>query len=155
MTHLGIDHVDSYVYRWDGDRPRYLLLKRRKQTHYGHLWQGVAGKMAGTETASETVIREVREETGLEPVHLVVVDYVSSFYQNHRDRIHLVPVFGVQVDSPHVRLSDEHTEFRWVHLPEAQSLLAWRQQKEAIQVLHEMLTEDDGRMTWSEIDVQD
>lgn len=155
MTGMGLSHVDSYVYRWDGDTLRFLLLKRREGTVYGHLWQGVAGKRSEGETASEAVLREVREETGLEPVRMVVVDYVSSFYQSFDDTLHLVPVFGIEVTTAEVRLSPEHTEFRWVDLTEARSLLSWRQQKAAIQVLHEMLTVDDGRMTWSGVDLGD
>lgn len=153
VTDVALNHVDCYVFRWEGDDLRYLMLKRRRGTYYGHLWQGVAGKKMRSETAVETAIREVTEETGLRPVRLVVVDYMTSFYQSHHDRIHLVPVFGVEVGRAKVLLSDEHTEFKWVDLQAAQSLLSWRQQKEALRVLHQMLTEDDGRIKWSEVDL--
>lgn len=154
MTNLGLDHVDSYVFRREGNKILYLLLKRRQRTQYGHLWQGVAGKKEGTETASEAVIRELKEETGLKPVRLVVLDHVTSFYQSFGDRVYLVPVFGVEVSTSRVQLSREHTDFKWVNVAQAQALLAWKQQKEAIQVLHEMLSEDDSRIRWSVIDLK-
>ena len=149
MTEVVTTHVDSYVYRWDGNRPAYLLLKRPPDKHYGHLWQGVAGQIKENETAVQATIRELQEETGLEPVRMFTVDYVSSFYQSHNNRMHLVPVFGIEVSSVEVELSDEHESFQWCSYETAGDLLSWRQQKEALKVLHEMVISNDERMKWS------
>jgi len=149
VTEIVTTHVDSYVFRWDGNRPVYLLLKRPHGKHYGHLWQGVAGQIKAGETATEAIVRELKEETGFEPARMFTVDYVSSFYQNHNDRMHLVPVFGIEVSSAEVELSNEHESSRWCSFETAVDLLSWRQQKEALQVLHEMVIRNDERMRWS------
>lgn len=154
MSEIVSTHVDSYVYRWEGGKLKYLLLKRNERTVYGHLWQGVAGKIAGKETAVETVIRELKEETGLNPSRIFVVDHVSSFYQSYRDQVHLVPVFGVEVDSKQVRLSEEHSEFQWVDFDEALSRLSWNEQKRSLTTLNNMLHENDERMRWSSTDLE-
>ncbi|MFQ6673983.1 MAG: NUDIX pyrophosphatase [Fidelibacterota bacterium] len=151
MAEVVTRHVDSYLFRWEGGKLRFLLLKRHRGKFYGHLWQGVAGRIERGETAVETVMREVREETGLDPARILVVDHVSSFYESHKDRIQLVPVFGVEVHSSLVRLSGEHTEFRWAGFETARELLSWKHQKEAISVLNEMLSSDDERLKWSEV----
>lgn len=152
MTDIITTHVDSYVFHLKGDEPEYLLLKRRKEKFYGHLWQGVAGRIETGESAVETVLRELQEETQLEPVRIFVVDHVSSFYQNYKDRINLIPVFGIEVNIGEVILSDEHKEYRWVNFDEALDLLSWRQQRKALSVLHEMIMNKDERMKWSEVD---
>lgn len=152
MTDIITTHVDSYVFHLKGDEPEYLLLKRRKEKFYGHLWQGVAGRIETGESAVETVLRELQEETQLEPVRVFVVDHVSSFYQNYKDRINLIPVFGIEVNIGEVILSDEHTEYRWVNFDEALDLLSWHQQRKALSVLHEMIMNKDERMKWSEVD---
>lgn len=152
MTDIITTHVDSYVFHLKGDEPEYLLLKRRKEKFYGHLWQGVAGRIETGESAVETVLRELQEETQLEPVRVFVVDHVSSFYQNYKDRINLIPVFGIEVNIGEVILSDEHKEYRWVNFNEAFDLLSWRQQRKALSVLHEMIMNKDERMKWSEVD---
>lgn len=152
MTDIITTHVDSYVFHLKGDEPEYLLLKRRKEKFYGHLWQGVAGRIETGESAVETVLRELQEETQLEPVRVFVVDHVSSFYQNYKDRINLIPVFGIEVNIGEVILSDEHKEYRWVNFDEAFDLLSWRQQRKALSVLHEMIMNKDERMKWSEVD---
>ena len=79
MADITIRVVDCYVFRQTDGGLRFLLLKRNKDKLYEHLWQGVAGKIEGNETASEAAIRELREETGLEPVRIFVADYVSRF----------------------------------------------------------------------------
>ena len=83
-------------------------MKRNLNKIYEHLWQGVAGKIEEGETSSEAAIRELKEETGLSPVNMFVADHVSKFYEVHGDRINLVPVFGIEVDSETINLSEEH-----------------------------------------------
>ena len=50
---------------------------------------------------------------------MFIADHVSSFYEKHGDRINFVPVFGIEVDSMDVTLSDEHCEYKWVNLEKA------------------------------------
>ena len=99
MADITIRVVDCYVFRQTNDDLSFLLLKRNKDKLYEHLWQGVAGKIESGETAFKAAIRELKEETSLEPVRMFVADHVSRFYESHQDRINLVPVFGIEVDS--------------------------------------------------------
>jgi len=151
MSEIVSSHIDSYVYHWETGQLKYLLLKRRKRNIYGHFWQGVAGKIDERETAVETVIRELKEETGLKPIKILVVDHVSSFYQSYNDRLHLVPVFGIEVNTEDVQLSDEHIEFRWMDFETARVHLSWKQQKESLTILNSMLIQEDERVIWSEV----
>ena len=153
MADITIRVVDSYVFRQTDGGLRFLLLKRNKDKLYEHLWQGVAGKIEGNETASEAAIRELREETGLEPVRMFVADHVSKFYETHRDRINLVPVFGIEVDREDVKISEEHCDFKWVDFETARDTLVWKGQKEGITAVNNMLNSNDNRIKWSEVDL--
>jgi dATP pyrophosphohydrolase len=128
-----------------------LVLKRAKTKMYEHIWQGVAGKIEDGETSWEATIRELKEETGLAPLNMFVADHVSKFYETNGDRINLVPVFGIEVDSESVIISQEHCDHKWVDLNGALDLLVWRGQKQAIQVVHDMVISNDDRMRWSEV----
>ena len=152
MADITIRVVDCYVFHQTDGALRFLLLKRNKNKSYEHLWQGVAGKIEGNETASEAAIRELREETRLEPVRMFVADYVSRFYESHQDRINLVPVFGIEVDSVEVKLSEEHVDYKWVDIYEALDTLVWRGQKEGIQTIYDMVMNNDDRMRWSKVE---
>ena len=152
MADITIRVVDCYVFRQTDDDLSFLLLKRNKDKLYEHLWQGVAGKIEGNETASEAAIRELKEETGLEPIRMFVADHVSRFYESHQDWINLVPVFGIEVDSAEIKLSEEHVDCKWVDIYKALDTLVWRGQKEGIQTVYDMVVNNDDRMRWSKVE---
>jgi dATP pyrophosphohydrolase len=128
-------------------------MKRAKTKMYEHLWQGVAGKIEAGETAPEAAIRELKEETGFEPVRMFVADHVSKFYETHGDRINLVPVFGIEVDREDVIISEEHCDFKWADFETAKDTLVWKGQKEGITAVNNMLSSNDNRIKWSEVDL--
>ena len=151
MPIIEVRVIDAYVYRTTSAGLLFLVLKRAKTKMYEHIWQGVAGKIEDGETSWEAAIRELKEETGLAPLKIFVADHVSKFYETNGDRINLVPVFGIEVDSEIVIISREHCDHKWVDLNGALDLLVWRGQKQAIQVIHDMVISNDDRMRWSEV----
>ncbi len=154
MANIVARVVDAYVFRRTESGLKYLLMKRAETKLYEHLWQGVAGKIEPGEEAWEAAIRELKEETGFDPVRIFVADHVSRFYEKHGDRINLVPVFGMEVDSEDVTLSEEHCEYRWTDFATAKQTLVWNGQKEGITAVNDMVLSDDDRMRWSEIDLK-
>ena len=153
MANIKVRVVDCYVYRQTDKGLKFLILKRNEKKLYEHLWQGVAGKIEKDEAAWETAIRELKEETGLDPVKMFVADHVSQFYEKHGDRVNLVPVFGIEVDSKNVILSDEHIEYKWVDFKEAFDTLVWNGQKKGIQTVYNMVSNNDERIRWTTIEI--
>ena len=151
MPKVVVRVIDAYVFNRKSKEIRFLLLKRAKTKIYEHLWQGVAGKIEAGETSWEAAIRELKEETGFEPVRMFVADHVSKFYEAHGDWVNMVPVFGIEVDDEEVILSDEHCEFKWVDFNTAHQTLIWSGQKDGIAAIFNMLNSDDDRIKWSEI----
>ena len=151
MPKVVVRVIDAYVFNRNNKEIRFLLLKRAKTKIYEHLWQGVAGKIEAGEAAWEAAIRELKEETGFEPVRIFVADHVSKFYEAHGDWVNMVPVFGIEVEDEEVKLSDEHCEFKWVDFNTAHQTLIWSGQKDGIAAVFNMLNSDDDRIKWSEI----
>ena len=154
MNQVKVRVVDCYVYRRTDNGIVFLLMKRNLNKIYEHLWQGVAGKIEEGETSPEAAIRELKEETGLSPVNMFVADHVSKFYEVHGDRINLVPVFGIEVDSEIINLSEEHISYKWVDINEALNTLVWNGQKKGIQTVHDMVINNDDRMIWSKVEIK-
>ncbi len=154
MTKIITRVVDCYVFNLLDNDPRFLILKRNHNKIYEHLWQGVAGKIEKGETAWQTAVRELKEETGLDPYRMFVADHISKFYEVKGDRINLVPVFGIEVNSKDVILSEEHIEYKWVDFNEARNTLAWNGQKEGLEVVYNMISNSDERMRWSKINLE-
>ena len=152
-TIITVRVVDAYVFKKVKKKIHFLLLKRAGTKNYEHLWQGVAGKIEKGESAWQAALRELDEETSLKPKCMFIADHVSKFYEGIGDRINLIPVFGIEVGSEEVRLSDEHTEFRWMNVDEAEETLVWDGQKKGIRMVYRMLKSNDDRMKWSEIKI--
>ncbi len=89
----------------------------------------VTGKIKRGEKAYQTALREIKEETGLVPIQLWVAPTVNSFYEPKDEFICLIPVFAARVETEKVKISGEHTEYKWVNKQTAQKLLAWEGQR--------------------------
>jgi dATP pyrophosphohydrolase len=151
MPKIKVKQVDSYIYRNTNTGPLYLMLKRNAGKYYEHLWQGVAGKIEKGETAWQTVVRELEEETGKKPLKVFIADHIASFYNARIDQIQMVPIFGIEVDNSEVQLSEEHSEYKWVSFEEALSLLTWKGQKEGLRTVHDEIMSGGDRIKWSEV----
>jgi len=151
MTDVKVKQVDSYVFRMVDNKPLYLMMKRSPGKHYEHLWQGVAGKIEKGETAVQTIIRELKEETGKTPLRLFAADHIASFFEARKDLIHMIPIFGIEVEGEDIILSEEHSEFKWVTFENALELLTWKGQKEGLKTVNDEVVSNDNRSRWSEI----
>jgi len=138
-------------------------LKRAEDQIYPAVWQMVSGKIkensfptsetATSEKATETAVRELKEETDLTPLKMWVAPKVNSFYSSQSDSICLIPVFAVQVkkDSK-VIISDEHSEYKWVTSDEAKRLLAWDGQRKAVELIEEYFLKQKSFLKFVEIE---
>ena len=130
--------VEVHIFRKRKDGIEFLLLKRAGNQMYPGIWQMVSGKIKEEEKAFETSIREVKEETGLTTLKIWIAPKVNLFYSDNSDTICLVPVFAVQVDKKsEVKLSKEHTKFKWVKSKKARKMLAWEGQRKAMELIEE------------------
>jgi dihydroneopterin triphosphate diphosphatase len=110
----------------------YLLL-RRATDYLRDQWCQVAGAVEEGETAWQAGVRELKEETGLEPLSLYSADRFEQFYRPDWDALVLVPLFVafVSADSG-VRLNPEHSDYRWCRAKEALGILPFYSQRENI-----------------------
>ena len=109
--------------------PRMLILRRAVEQLHGE-WCHVAGRIEDGETAWQAILREISEETGLTVTRLFSADYTEQFYEAKRNIVSIVPAFVAYVDPAQpVRLNAEHSEFRWVPISKAQSLVTFGGQR--------------------------
>ena len=151
MTEIVVRVIDCHAFRLVDNEPIYLLLKRSPEQMYPRIWQCVTGKIEAGEKPHETALRELKEETGLTPFKMWTVDQVNHFFEAEQNRMYLIPVFGVEVESEMVILSPEHTEYKWCHVNQGVDLLLWNQQKQGLKTFHKMITEESKKMSLSKI----
>jgi dATP pyrophosphohydrolase len=130
--------IEAHIFCEIERRIEFLLLKRAEDEFYPGLWQMVTGKINPGEKAFETALREIKEETGLKPLQLWIAPTINSFYEPKDEYICLLPVFAAKVDEgSRIKISDEHTEFKWLAKEKAKQLLAWPGQREAVDIIED------------------
>ncbi|MBX7046609.1 MAG: NUDIX pyrophosphatase [Ignavibacteria bacterium] len=125
--------IECIVFIRQGVDFKFLCLKRSgdAKVHPG-IWQIVTAKIDEGEKAYETAKREVTEETGLKPVNFYVAPFVNQFYNFIDDSVNLIPVFIVETDSEDVKISYEHSEYKWLNFEDAHGKIYWQSQKKIL-----------------------
>ncbi len=117
--------VDVVVLRGSGASLECLLLRRATGGRCPGSWEMVHGHVEPGELPADAALRELREETGLEPRSLYNLSRVESFYLHRRDVVMQVGMFAAFVDAGAARLGPEHDEFTWLSVAEAKRRFAW------------------------------
>lgn len=104
-------------------------------------WQGLAGGGESNESPLESARRETSEECGiplsntyfaLDSLSTIPVENVCGFKWGPDVLVVPEHSFAVQMDSPEIALSTEHSEYRWVPYAAAHRLLEWDSNKNAL-----------------------
>lgn len=136
------DIIEAHICRLKNSELQFIVLKRSENEIYPNIWQMVSGRMNEGEAAYEAAAREIYEETNLKINELWVVPNVNSYYSAKNDTVSLIPVFLAMVnDHDEVKISDEHSEYKWVSFDEVCDLLAWAGQIESVKIIKQYLTE--------------
>ncbi|GIW77743.1 MAG: hypothetical protein KatS3mg104_2806 [Phycisphaerae bacterium] len=99
----------------------------------GGTWQLISGRIQPNETAWEAGLREIREETGIEPTEYYRIPGISQFYRYEDDSINTMISFCAIVSSDvQVQLNDEHTRFQWITIDQAIEMLMWPVDRSAL-----------------------
>jgi 8-oxo-dGTP diphosphatase len=103
-----------------GPSGRFLFLQRSaKSRHFASQWEVPGGKPDAGEDIAACLIRETKEETGLD----LTITGVAGAAGGEIPGLNLAYLFlHGTVDSESVHISDEHDDCRWLALEEAESL---------------------------------
>ncbi len=146
--------IEAHIFRIKKNRIEFLLLKRSEKETYPGLWQMISGSIHKGETAYQTALREIFEETNIKPQRLWVLPHINSFYSPKQNHISVLPVFAAQVkfDSK-IKLSDEHTEFGWFTKEKAKKKLAWVGQRKSVDLINEYFTKQKSFLHFIKIEI--
>lgn len=127
----------AIIFRKEGNKIYYLLL------HYqsGH-WDFPKGNIEKGEEEKETVRREVREETGLQDIEFIegFKEIIKYFYRLKGKKIFKMVVFYLaETKTEEVKISWEHTGFKWLLYNEALEELTFSNAKEILKKANQFL----------------
>lgn len=109
------------------DLRKLLLIQRSAADVTGAgTWEGVGGKIEPGESPEEAILREIREEVGIEDITIERIAYTSLC---HGEKPMLIIAYLCSTQSQTVRLSDEHQAWQWADEQTCRELLPdaiWR-----------------------------
>lgn len=118
--------IQIIVFTRSAEGIKYLLLKRAPDDDvYPNIWQVCTGTREESETPFQALLRELKEETGIqEYLHIWNVPFVASYHSLKRNAICFSPVFAVEVSNlVQIKLSSEHTDYMWTDLETASKMM--------------------------------
>ncbi|MGD0866475.1 MAG: NUDIX domain-containing protein [Rhizomicrobium sp.] len=118
---------------WNGEG-RVLLIRRAKAPRKGE-WSLPGGKVEFGEPLIAAVLREVREEAGLEVEILGLVDVAETIRDAAAGAAddHFVLIdYGARVISGIAQAASDAAEARWFSLPELDALPLWSEMRRII-----------------------
>lgn len=144
MTSVTPGVVDVYVIRPLPDGWKVLAVQRAPDTRCPGAWETVHGRLDPGERPELGAVRELREETGLEPARLYNVT-VQPFYLHRLETVQMAIVFAAFVDEPaDVSLGGEHQRYEWLSPEEASSRFIWPREREALAHIRQLLGTGDA-----------
>ena len=123
----------------DKENCEILLIKNKA----GH-WDFPKGHIEEGENIKEAATRELQEETGIEISELEITDktyYIEYFVRTGKNRIDKkrVDLFLAFMKKRPIKISHEHSTYRWVKLTEVENFIKYKEQLGVLNKLREEL----------------
>lgn len=130
----------AVIFRREDSEIKYLLL------HYeaGH-WEFVKGNIDKTEEELDTVVREAKEETGIEDLKFVegFRETITYFFRREGKTVRKEVIFFLaETKTKEIKLSYEHVGSEWLNYKDALERLTFKNAREVLQKAHTFLTQE-------------
>ena len=106
--------ADNVVFCFDGNHLNVLLIKRGREPYKDH-WAFPGGFLEEDETLEEAARRELKEETGLEPLYMEEVGVFSNVARDPRGRVISAGFYSIvsPADKERAVAGDDAAQARW------------------------------------------
>lgn len=96
------------------NKGKILILKKSpKDYNYPNRWSFCSGYVKEFESAEDTVLREIKEETGLN-AKIKKEGRLLEVHDKNNDKNWIIMLFLCEAKSGNVRLDHENVEFKWI-----------------------------------------
>ena len=137
------DYAICYAIRASGESYEFLQLKKTAKPYMDENWGMPGGAIEHGEKPSDTALRELYEETCLIPIEFYLIDRVSSSYLEKMNAIiHGIPYCAIVPSDAKVIISNEHLDYRWIPIEQADNVLIWNTERDAMTEIKRTILND-------------
>jgi 8-oxo-dGTP pyrophosphatase MutT (NUDIX family) len=129
----------AVIFRRHEGKMLYLLLHYRYKNDY---WDFPRGNINKGEKVTETVAREIREETGIEKIKILdgFDETVNYFYRREGENVFKEVIYKIaETEEEQVKISDEHIGYEWLDFDGALARLNFDNSKNILQKTNDFL----------------
>jgi len=107
--------VGGVIFNKEG---KILILQRSKYENvFPEMWELPSGKREFFEDSQSSLIREIKEETGLSKIKIIIPFYVFEYKVEKQEEIRDTTQINFLVkllEDEEIKLSEEHQNFAWI-----------------------------------------
>lgn len=110
----------------ENEHGQVLLLQRNKANDFGgEIWEYISGRMKQFESPEEALKREVFEEVGIKDIQIIKPVSVFHIFRGEKvaEKELVGIVYWVKTKQKEIRISEEHTDYKWVSRDDALTLI--------------------------------
>ena len=132
------------IYKKEKGVIKFLLLKYPSENRERDYWGLPKGHIEEGESVKETAIRELLEETGIEEEEIEThpgFREVNKYHFKHEGEtiFKIVIYFLAQTKKETVKVSHEHTDFKWVDFDQAMELMPYKNTRKIVKKAKEFI----------------
>ena len=125
------------IYRKEKEEVKFLLLKYPSENRERDYWGLPKGHIEEGESVKEAALRELFEETGIEEDEIKIRSgfrEVNKYHFKYEGEVifKIVIYFLAQTKKETVKVSHEHTDFKWVDFNQAMNLMPYKNAREIV-----------------------
>ena len=128
--------IGSLIYRIDNNEIKILVIRRASWDKNAGTWEPVKGGANENEKLEDAVIRETKEEVGLDVIPIQMISTWRFEKWNELETQKLPVTFYCYISKlkhpdQHVKLSHEHSTYVWLKKSHALSIIHYEKMREA------------------------
>ncbi|MGQ0794616.1 MAG: bis(5'-nucleosyl)-tetraphosphatase [Nitrosopumilaceae archaeon] len=123
---------------YETEKEKFFLLLNYPSGH----WDFVKGNIEESEKLKQTVVREVKEETGISDIEFIngFEDKIEYHYQRDGNLVHKEVVFFLaRTKTIDVKISHEHLGFVWVTFDDAIKKITYKNSKQIMDKIKKLV----------------
>jgi hypothetical protein len=136
---------DVWAFARSSAGPQFLLLytsveKASRHFNGGRFWQIPSGVVAGDETITEAIVRELARY-GLRPNTVWAGEHAYIIYNRRFAEMQIIGVYAAEVTMGRVHLEPaEHSDYQWLSVDACLERVHYRGLKDGLRSVHEYIT---------------